>query len=324
MKCTRRTLCTLALALTPLYASAQTYPTQPITLIVPFAAGGSTDIVGRILAEGLSRELGRPVVVDNRAGAGGSLGARVIAEAQPNGYTLGLATVSTHVINPAVRGVTALRYDPIKDFTHITQVAAVPNVISVNPTLPVKNISEFLAYARANPGKLNFATPGNGSLGHMMGETTKFEGKIFMTHIPYRGAAPALNDTIAGATQVFFDNLPSSLPHIQSGNLRALAVASPNRISVLPDVPTFAEAGLPMTNDAAWFGLVGPAGLPENIQQRLLSATQSILRNPEMVERLRSVMADPVGNSPTEFRESISRGIASYTRVIQEAGLKFE
>ena len=324
MTCTRRTFCSLALALAPLSALAQAYPAKPVVLVVPFAPGGSTDIVARILADGLSKELGSPVVVENKAGAGGAVGARSVAEAEPNGYTLGLATVSTHVINPAVRGASALKYDAIKDFTPITQVAAVPNVVTVNPGLPVRNMAEFLAHARANPGKLNFATPGNGSLGHMMGETTKYEGKIFMTHIPYRGAAPALNDTIGGGTQVFFDNLPSSLPHIQGGKLRALAVASPKRVPALPDVPTFAEVGLPLTNDAAWFGLVGPAGLPPAVQQRLLAATQAVLKKPDIIKRLEAVMADPVGNRPEDFRQAIAKGIAAYQTVIEKAGLKFE
>lgn len=324
MTYSRRTICTWALVLAPLSVAAQTYPTKPVVLVVPFAPGGSTDLVARILADGLSKELGSPVVVENKAGAGGAVGARAVAAAEPNGYTLGFATVSTHVINPAIRGASVLKYDPIKDFTLITQVAAVPNVISVNPSVPARNMAEFLAYARANPGKLNFATPGNGSLGHMMGETTKYEGRIFMTHIPYRGAAPAMNDTISGGTQVFFDNLPSSLQQIQTGRLRALAVASPKRVSALPDVPTFAEAGLPLTNDAAWFGLVGPAGLPSLVQQRLLAATQATLRKPDVVKRLGGVMAEPLGNHPEEFRQSIVNGMKSYHTVIEKAQLKFE
>lgn len=320
----RRTICAWALVLAPLAVAAQTYPTKPVVLVVPFAPGGSTDLVARILADGLGKELGSPVVVENKAGAGGAVGARAVATAEPNGYTLGFATVSTHVINPAIRGTSVLKYDPVKDFALITQVAAVPNVVSVNPNVPARNMAEFLAYARANPGKLNFATPGNGSLGHMMGETTKYEGRIFMTHIPYRGAAPAMNDTISGGTQVFFDNLPSSLQQIQTGRLRALAVASPKRVSALPDVPTFAEVGLPLTNDAAWFGLIGPAGLPSVVQQRLLAATQATLRKPDVVKRLEAVMAEPLGNQPEEFRQSIVSGMKNYRTVIEKAQLKFE
>lgn len=320
----RRSMCAWALVLGPLSAFAQTYPVKPVVLVVPFAPGGSTDLVARILADGLSKELGSPVVVENKAGAGGTVGARAVATAEPNGYTLGLATVSTHVINPAIKPAATLKYDAIKDFTLITQVAAVPNVVSVYPGLPVRNMTEFLAYVRANPGKLNFATPGNGSLGHMMGETVKYEGRVFMTHIPYRGAGPALNDTMGGGTQVFFDNLPSSWPHIQAGKLRALAVASPKRLAALPDVPTFTEAGLPLTNDAAWFGLVGPVGLAPEVQQRLLAATQATLRRPDIAKRLESVMAEPVGNQPAEFRQAVAKGIQNYRTVVEKAGLKFE
>lgn len=320
----RRSWLALALCVGSAAAQAQSFPSRPLQLIVPFAPGGSTDIVARILADGLSHELGQPVVVENKAGAGGAVGARQVAEAEASGHTLGLATVSTHVINPAVRGASALRYDPVKSFTLLSQVAAVPNVISVHPGLPVKTMADFLSHARANPGRINFATPGNGSLGHMMGETTKYEGRIFMTHIPYRGAGPALNDTVAGATQVFFDNLPSSLPHIQAGKLRALAVAAPRRVAALPHVPTFAEAGLPLTNEAAWFGLVGPAGLPATVQQRLVAATQAALRRPDVIKRLEAVMAEPMGNRPEEFRQSITRGVAAYQTVITQAQLSFE
>lgn len=260
----------LAIAgLASLSAFGQNYPVKPVTLVIPFPPGGSTDIVGRIVAEQLGKELGQPVVVDNKGGAGGAIGAKHIADASPDGYTLGIATVSTHVINPVTRGA-SIKYDPLKDFTLITQLASVPNVVSVHPGVPAQNIKEFLDYLRQNPGKVNFATPGSGSLGHMMGETFKFNGKVSMTHIPYRGAGPALNDVLGGQVQVFFDNLPSSLPHIQSGKLRALAVASEKRVTSLPQIPTFAEAGLPLVNDPAWFGLVGPSQLPAAIVKLLI------------------------------------------------------
>jgi tripartite-type tricarboxylate transporter receptor subunit TctC len=316
----------LALAVLSLVAAgawAQAYPAKPIALIIPFPAGGSTDIVGRIVAEGLSRELGRPVVVDNRGGAGGAIGAQAIADAAADGYTLGLATVSTHVINPSIRGET-LKYDPLRSFSHISQLASVPNVVSIHPGVPANNMVEFLDYLRKNPGKVNFATPGAGSLGHMMGETFQYNGKVSMLHVPYRGAGPAVNDTMAGHVQVFFDNLPSSLPYIQSGKLRALAVASDKRVSSLPDIPTFAEAGLPLVNDPAWFGLVGPANLSPEVIARLNAAVVKVLHQPDVVKRLENISATPVGSSPDAFRKLIGDSVDNTRKVISAAKLTFE
>lgn len=304
-------------------AFGQNYPVRPVTLVIPFPPGGSTDIVGRIVAEHLGKELGQPVVVDNKGGAGGAIGAKYIADAAPNGYTLGIATVSTHVINPVTRG-TSLNYDPIKDFTLITQLASVPNVVSIHPSVPAQNIKEFMDYVRKNPGKVDFATPGIGSLGHMMGETFKFNGKVSMTHIPYRGAGPALNDVLGGRVQVFFDNLPSSLPHIQSGKLRALAVASEKRVPSLPQIPTFAEAGLPLVNDPAWFGLVGPSQLPAAVVQRLSEAISKVLSQPEVIKRLQDNGATPVGNNPDAFRKTMSNSLENARKVVSEGQLKFD
>ena len=323
MKFILRMLGVALAAMTAFSAFGQGYPVKPVTLIIPFPPGGSTDIVGRIVAEYLGKELGQPVVVDNKGGAGGAIGAKSIADATPDGHTLGIATVSTHVINPVTRGE-SLKYDPLKDFTLISQLASVPNVVSVHPGVPAQNIKEFLDYLRQNPGKVNFATPGSGSLGHMMGETFKFNGKVSMTHIPYRGAGPALNDTLAGQVQVFFDNLPSSLPHIQSGKLRALAVASDKRVPSLPLIPTFAEAGLPLVNDPAWFGLVGPSQLPAAVVQRLSDAIGKVLRQPEVVKRLQDNGAAPVGNSPDAFRKAMSLSIENARKVVQEGQLKFD
>jgi tripartite-type tricarboxylate transporter receptor subunit TctC len=304
-------------------AFGQNYPVRPLTLVIPFPPGGSTDIVGRIVAEQLGKELGQPVVVDNKGGAGGAIGAKHLADALPDGYTLGIATVSTHVINPVTRGA-GLKYDPLKDFTLITQLASVPNVVSVHPGVPAQNIKEFLDYLRQNPGKVNFATPGVGSLGHMMGETFQFNGKVSMTHIPYRGAGPALNDVLGGQVQVFFDNLPSSLPHIQSGKLRALAVASEKRLPSLPQIPTFEEAGLPLVNDPAWFGLVGPGQLPIAVVQRLSEAIGKVLSQPEVIKRLQDTGATPVGNSPDAFRKAMSNSLENARKVVQEGQLKFD
>jgi tripartite-type tricarboxylate transporter receptor subunit TctC len=299
------------------------YPAKPLTLIIPFPPGGSTDIVGRVAAEGLAQELGQPVVVDNRSGAGGAIGAKAIAEAAPDGYTIGLATVSTHVVNFIVRG-DALRYDPLRDFTLVSQIAAVPNVVSVHPGVPARNMAEFLTFARQNPGKLNFGTPGNGSLGHLIGETFKYAAKVDMVHVPYKGAGPALNDALGGQVQVLFDNLPSSLPHIQAGKLRALAVAWNKRLAILPDVPTFAEVGLGIVNDPSWFGLVAPPRLPPDIVVRLHAALVKALQQPDVLKRLEAAAATPVGNTPEQFRKVVATAIDNSRRVAAEASLKFD
>jgi len=310
------------LALCCSQALAQGYPSKPVTLIIPFPPGGSTDIVGRIAADGMARELGQPFVVDNRGGAGGAIGAKAIADAQPDGYTLGIATLSTHVVNPIVR--TDLRYDPLKDFSFVSQIAAVPNVVSVHPSVPAKNMAEFIALAKKNPGKLNFGTPGVGSLGHLIGETFKYSAKVDMTHVPYRGAGPALNDALAGQVQVLFDNLPSSLPHIQAGKLRALAVASDQRVASLPEVPTFAETGQPLVNDPSWFGLVGPARLPPEVLSRLHGALVATLRQPEAQKRLAAAESLPIGNSPEAYRKVVADALDNTRKVVREADLKFE
>jgi tripartite-type tricarboxylate transporter receptor subunit TctC len=309
------------LALCSSQALAQ-YPSKPITLIVPFPPGGSTDIIGRIAAEGMQRELRQPFVVDNRGGAGGAIGAKAIADATPDGYTLGVATISTHVVNPVVHK--DLRYDPLKDFTFVSLIAAVPNSMSVHPSVPAKNMAEFIEYARKNPGKLNYGTPGVGSLGHLIGETFKYSAKVNLTHVPYRGAGPALNDALGGQVQVLFDNLPSSLPHIQSGKLRALAVANDKRVASIPDVPTFAETGHPLVNDPSWFGLIGPAKLPDDVTKRLYSALVATLKQPEVQKRIADNASLPVGNSPDEFRKIVANALDNTRKVVREANLKFD
>src|SRR5438105_2688951 len=303
-------------------AFGQGYPSKPIALIIPFPPGGSTDIVGRIAADGLSRELGQPIVVDNRGGAGGAIGAKAIADASADGYTLGIATISTHVVNPIVH--TDLRYDPLKDFSFVSQIAAVPNSMSIHPSVPAKNMAEFVEYARKNPGKLNYGTPGVGSLGHLIGETFKYSAKVNLTHVPYRGAGPALNDALGGQVQILFDNLPSSLPHIQSGKLRALAVANEKRVGSLPDVPTFGELGMPLVNAPSWFGLIAPARLPAELAKTIHAALVQTLKQPEVVKRLEAATATPVGNSPEAFRKVVSDALDNTRKIAREARLKFD
>jgi tripartite-type tricarboxylate transporter receptor subunit TctC len=313
----------LFLCIALLAASGALHAQKAITLIIPFPPGGSTDIVGRIAAEGLAKELGQPVIVDNRGGAGGAIGAKAIAEAAADGTSLGIATVSTHVVNPVVRGA-ALGYDALKDFTYISQIAAVPNVVSIHPSVPARNMAEFLAYAKSHPGKLNFGTPGNGSLGHLLGETFKHAAKVDMLHIPYKGGGPALTDTLAGQVQVLFDNLPSSLPHIQSGKLRALAVAAQARVASLPEVPTFAEVGLPQVNDPSWFGLIGPSRLSPEVVSRVGDALARAVRQPEVARRLEAVTATPIANTPDQFREVVAASIEASRRIANENRLKFD
>ncbi|HEX2565750.1 MAG TPA: tripartite tricarboxylate transporter substrate-binding protein [Burkholderiales bacterium] len=303
-------------------ALGQAFPVKPLTLIVPFPPGGSTDIVGRIAAEGLAKALAQPVVVDNRGGAGGALGARAIAEAAPDGYTLGVATVSTHVVNPIVKN--DLRYDPLKDFTYISQIAAVPDVLSVHPAVPARTLGELIALARANPGGMNAGSPGVGSLGHMRLATFNYAANVSVVHVPYKGAGPALTGVLAGQVQMLYDNLPSSLPHIKAGKLRALAVASPQRVPVLPDVPTFAEAGLPLMNDGSWFGLVGPSGLPAAVAEKVHAALVEALKQPEALARLENAAATPVGNSPEAFRAAVAQALENGRRIVREANLKFD
>ena len=303
-------------------ACGQGFPSRPLTLIVPFPPGGSTDIVGRIAAQGLEKALGQPVVVDNRGGAGGAIGAKAIADAPADGYTLGVATVSTHVVNPLVKS--DLRYDPLKDFSFIAQIAAVPDVLSVHPAVPARDLAGLVDYLRKNPGKLNAGSPGVGSLGHMRIETFKYAAHVDVVHVPYKGAGPALSAVLAGQVQMLYDNLPSSLPQIKSGKLRAIAVASAQRVPALPDVPTFAEAGMPIMNDGSWFGLVAPAGLPAPVVGRVHEALAQALRQPDVLARLEAAAATPVGNSPEAFRALVAEALDNGRKIVREAGLKFD
>ncbi|MGE8363435.1 tripartite tricarboxylate transporter substrate binding protein BugE [Cupriavidus sp.] len=298
------------------------YPTKPISLIVPFPAGGTTDIVARIVADKLGQQLGQTVVVDNRGGAGGSIGTGYLAKAAPDGYTLGIATASTHGINPAV--YPRLSYDANKDFTTITNLASVPNVMSINPAVKATDMKAFIALAKSQPNKMAYGSAGNGSVSHMMGELFKMSSKTELLHVPYKGVGPALNDALANQVQVLFDNLPSSLPFIEGGKLRALAVASPKRVPALPNVPTFAELGLPEVNDAAWFGLIAPAGLPADVQTKLHNAAVKVLAMPEVKAKLEKLGAVPVGNTPAEFAAQIKSEVAKNKRIAAAAKITLD
>lgn len=315
--------CIIALGLTQAgLAQAQAYPNKPIRLIVPFAAGGTTDIVARAVSDALGRELGQPVVVENRGGGGGVIGADALAKSAPDGYTLGIATVSTMATNPATNARNP--YDPIKDFAPVTNLVNVPNVLTVNPKVPAKTLKDFVALLKANPGKYSYASAGKGSISHLDGELFKDITKTDMVHIPYRGSGPALNDTLAGQVNAQFDNLPSSMPHIQAGKLRALAVAAPKRVEGLPDVPTFAEAGMKDMNNMAWYGLVAPAGTPTAIITRVHDAAVKALQDPNAKRRLADSGAYTDGNTSAQFAAQIKRELDLRKKIAHDQNITLE
>ncbi|SDD78993.1 Tripartite-type tricarboxylate transporter, receptor component TctC [Cupriavidus sp. YR651] len=307
--------------------AADAYPTKPIRLVVPFPAGGTTDILARAVAAELSKLPGWNVVVDNKPGAGGNIGTDIVAKSTPDGYTLLMGTVGTHGINQSLYG--KLPFDPIKDFAPITEVASVPNVLVVNPAFAQKNginsVNDLIAYARANPGKLNMASSGNGTSIHLAGELFKTQTKTFMVHFPYRGSGPALTDLSGGTMQLMFDNLPSSMQLIKSGKLKALAVTSAKPSPALPDLPTVAAAAkLPQFEASSWFGLLAPAGTPHDIINRIQQEVAKSLATPAMRERLVAQGADPVGNTPEQFAAFIRAEHTKWAKVVKDSGAKVD
>ena len=303
------------------------WPSRPVKIVVPFAPGGTTDILARAIAPELSRALGQPFVVENRAGAGGNVGAEMVAKSPNDGYTLLMGTVGTHGINKALYA--KLPYEPQKDFAPITLVAGVPNVMVMNAdkarALNINSVPDFIKYARANPGKLNMASSGNGTSIHLAGELFKSMTGTFMTHIPYRGSGPALLDMVAGNMDVMFDNLPSSMPHIRSGKLRAFAVTSAQRSNALPDIPTVEEAGsLKGFEASSWFGLLAPAGTPADIVNRIQQETAKALATPAVQERLLAQGAIPGGMSPQEFTRFIDAEHIKWAAVVKASGAKVD
>ncbi|MCM2478576.1 tripartite tricarboxylate transporter substrate binding protein BugE [Serpentinimonas maccroryi] len=299
---------------------ARTYPTRPVRLIVPFAPGGPTDIVARMVSEPLSTLLGQPLVVENRAGAGGSIGAAEIARAAPDGYTLGVATVSTVAANPAFNPRTP--YNPLTDFTPITNIAAAPSVFAVHPSFPGRDFESFMREVRRTPGRLSYATSGTGSINHILVELFEFETRTFLVHIPYRGTGPALVDVVAGHVPMIFSDLPSALPHIQAGRLVPIVVGAPQRVAQLPNVPTFAEVGLPRVNRMAFFGLHGPRGLPREVVERVHTSTMRALTDPALRRRIEDTALVIVGNTPEQFAEQTRLEFELYQGVVQRAGLR--
>ena len=303
-----------------LSAAAQPYPSRAIKLIVPFAPGGSTDIIARLTAEALRKELGQSVVVENVGGAAGELGTMQLMNAQPDGYTLGIATVSTMIVLPATR--TKPKYS-LENFVPITNIASMPNVIAINPKFPAKDLKEFIAVLKKNPGKYSFGTSGVGSINHMLGESFQSQAGVKMVHVPYKGSGPAMNDVISGQIDMLFDQFPSSKPQIDGGRMRLIGVISPHRIPGY-DAMTMEEAGMKGFTDEAWYGLLAPKGTPGTVITRLEDAMKKVMASPDFRAQIEKVGARPVGNSPQEFAEQIRREIANMKKLAQERNIKLE
>lgn len=319
MKMVRRLLTVLTLSLLPVAAAAQDFPSKPIKLIVPFPPGGPNDIIARIVGQRMSELTKQPIVIDNRGGAGGALGTDAVAKAAPDGYTIGIVNAGALAINQSMEKVP---YETLKDLAPVTLVVTVPEMLVVASNVPAKNMSELVALAKAQPGKLNFASTGPGSLPHLAGELLKLTAKIDIAHVPYRGAAPAINDLLGQQVQMTFLDLPAILPHIRSGTLKPIALGTDARAPTAPDVPTTFELGMPELRIENWYGMVAPAGTPPAIVAALHKITTTALADPTVKEKLAEQGLTTVGNSPEQFRDYIASETAKWAKVIKDAGIQ--
>jgi tripartite-type tricarboxylate transporter receptor subunit TctC len=308
-----------ALAAMPIQRAmaADTYPSKPIHIVVAYTPAGTTDILARIVGQKMSETWGQPVIIDNKPGANGNIGTEYAAKAPPDGYTLLMTTAAPHGVNPSL--YRKLGFDAVKDFAGVSLVATVPNALMVNPSLPVKSVKELIAYAKANPGKLSFGSPGNGSTGHMSMELFKSMTGIDMVHVPYKGNAGVLTDLVGGQIQLTLDNLTPYLAQVKTGKIRLLAVSTGRRSQAVPDVPTIAEAGVPGYETGAWFGLVAPAKTPRDVVEKVSAETARILKLPDVNHKLMEQSAEPVGNTPQQFDAFIRSEIAKWAKVIKDA-----
>jgi tripartite-type tricarboxylate transporter receptor subunit TctC len=318
----RHTLVALSLMALSGASMAQGYPNKVIKLQVPFAPGGTTDIIARVIAEPLGKALGQSVIVENKAGGGGVVGANDTAKSIPDGYSLGMATVSTVASNPAINPKNP--YNPVTDFSPIINVAATPNIIAVHPSFPAKDFKGFMAELKGNPGKYSYATSGTGTIGHMQTELFKSITGTFITHIPYRGAGPAMNDVVAGQVPMTFDNLPSPLPFILQNRLVPIVIAAPQRLPQLPNVPTFKEVGLEPVNRMAFYGIYGPKGLPKEVVDKVNAAVRKVLEDPAVKKRIEDTGSLIIGNSPEQFAAQIKAEYEVYKKVVETAKLRLE
>ena len=326
MMTTRRTIlglaATAAIALAAPAGAQTTYPTRPITLVVPFPAGGSTDLVARVVAEKMTQELGQQIVVENRGGAGGNVGSAAAAKADPDGYTMLMGTVATHALNPAL--YKKMPFDPVADFSPVSLLVVVPNVLVVNPDFPAKDVAELIALLKAEPGKYSYASSGNGTPLHLSGELFKSMAGVDMVHVPYKGAGPALVDVMGGHVPIMFDNLPSSTDHIKAGKLRGLALTTAERAASMPDLPTVAESGLPGYETYTWNALFAPAGTPPEVIARVNEAAVKALADPDVQAKLQSFGASVVGSTPDELASHVQAELAKWAPVVKASGAQID